>query len=175
MMMNGRTYIWWRRCVEKPDEITMWADWSMQSWHAAREQVELMNGDLCQRPMWRLSGDLTFTSIPESLHGPDQNPSIISRVKSVLTMGKLGEEGDSLRWICLHWHSRNDLQRCWGVDVWSFPAHPERNDSTSNINERLSQRSELLNVVELLVVMTISNQHWNIVTDKEEKIPIDFI
>lgn len=90
-------------------------------------------------------------------------------------LGKLGEEGDSLRWICVHWHNRNDLQRRWGVDVRSFPANPERNDSTSNINERLSQRSELLNVVELLVVMTISNQHWNIVTGKEEKSPIDFI
>lgn len=66
----------------------------MQSWRAAGEQVKLMNGDLCQRPMWRLSGDLTFTTIPESLHGPrstalNQNPSIISRVKSVFA----GETG----------------------------------------------------------------------------------
>lgn len=47
--------------------------------------------------MWRLSGDLTFTTIPESLHGPrstapDQNPSIISRVKSVFT-GETGRGG----------------------------------------------------------------------------------
>lgn len=109
--------------------------------------------------------------------GPDRQRSTKTRPSfpgwNLSSPGKLGEH--TCIWICMYWLSCYDLQHHWGVDVWSFPAHPERNDSTSNINEKLSQRSELLNVVELQVVMTISNQHWNIVTDKEGRIPIHFI
>lgn len=96
---------------------------------------------------------------PHPRHATKTRPSFsVRKLSSVLKAG-LRDGTDYI-------NSRGtDLQLCWGVDVWSFPA-PCESDGTGNINERLSQRTELLNVAVLLVVATICNQPLKCVSDK---------